>query len=467
MRKTVLFIWTAIIVSGSSGFAAQHQFQQVFADVAEKANPAVVTIVTDKIIKMDDFHKEFEEYFGWNFLPPGMDNGERRTNALGSGVIVDSEKGYVLTNNHVVEDTDEITIRLLDKREFTAKVIGTDSGSDLAVLQIDADDLSSIPLGNSDAIRVGEWVVAVGSPFSPNLSHTVTVGIVSALGRSNIIGNNKYEDFIQTDAAINPGNSGGALLNLDGELVGINTAIATGGFERANRGVGFAIPSNMVKNVMDDLIERGYVQRAWLGVYIQDLDDATARALDLDTRNGALVGDVVDGSPAEKAGIETGDVIIRFNDLDIRDPSHLKNVVSSSNPQSNVNVEVLRNGRNKSIAVNLEELPDQNSLASTPAEKNEDESLGLRVQDLNSSLRERFNIERGVEGVVVTSVNQNSAAARAGIRAGDVITRVGTKKVRRARDFTSLVKKAEKNDMVLLHLRSGDVARFLTLQLDN
>lgn len=467
MRKTVLFIWTAVILFGSNGFAAQHQFQQVFADVAEKANPAVVTIVTDKIIKMDEFHKEFEEYFGWNFMPPGMDNGERRTNALGSGVIVDSKNGYVLTNNHVVEDTDEITIRLLDKREFTAKVIGTDSGSDLAVLQIEADDLSSIPLGNSDAIRVGEWVVAVGSPFSPNLSHTVTVGIVSALGRSNIIGNNKYEDFIQTDAAINPGNSGGALLNLDGELVGINTAIATGGFERANRGVGFAIPSNMVKNVMDDLIEKGYVQRAWLGVFIQDLDDATARALEIDTRNGALVGDVVDGSPAEKAGIETGDVIVRFNNMDIRDPSHLKNVVSSSSPESNVHVDILRNGRNKTISVNLEELPDQNTLASIPVEKTEDSALGLRVQDLNASLRDRFDIARGIKGVVVTSVLHNSASARAGIRAGDVITRVGTKKVTRARDFNALVKKAEKNDMVLLHLRSGDVARFLTLQLDN
>lgn len=467
MKKTVFLIWTILVCTGTIGSAAQHQFQQVFADVAEKANPAVVTIVTDKVIKMDEFHKEFGDYFGWNFMPPGMNKGERRTNVLGSGVIVDSQKGYVLTNNHVVEDSDEITIRLLDKREFQAQIIGTDPASDLAVLQITAEDLTSIPLGNSDQIRVGEWVIAVGSPFSPNLSHTVTVGIISALGRSNIIGNNKYEDFIQTDAAINPGNSGGALLNLDGELVGINTAIATGGFERANRGVGFAIPSNMVKNVMDDLIEKGYVQRAWLGVYIQDLDDATARALDIDTRNGALVGDVVDGSPAEKAGIETGDVIIRFNDMDIRNPSHLKNVVSSSDPALKVNVDILRNGRNKSILVNLEELPKQNTLASVPTEKTDVTGLGLRVQDLTPSLRDRYSIDRGVKGVVVTSVLQNSIGSRAGIRAGDIITRVGTRKVTKAKDFNSLVKKAEKNDMVLLHLRSGDVARFLTLQLDN
>ena len=441
MKKTILIIWSIFVLNGSIVLSAQNQFQHVFADVAEKANPAVVTIVTDKIIKMDQFHKEFEDYFGWNFIPPGMNNGERRTNALGSGVIVDSDKGYLLTNNHVVADVDEITVRLLDKREFQAKVIGTDPASDLAVLQIDAKNITSIPLGNSDQIRVGEWVVAVGSPFSTNLSHTVTVGIVSALGRSNIIGNNKYEDFIQTDAAINPGNSGGALLNLEGELVGINTAIATGGIERANRGVGFAIPSNMVKNVMNDLIENGFVQRAWLGVYIQDLDDATARALEIETRNGALVGDVVVDSPAEKAGIETGDVIIRFNNLDIRDPSHLKNEVSSSDPEKKVNVEILRNGRNKLLKVILEELPKDNLVLSKSKTKTDETGIGLRVQDIDSSLRERYGIDRSTKGVVVTGVLQNSSASRAGIKAGDVITRVGTRKVTRAKDFQKFVQK--------------------------
>lgn len=462
MRKCFVITFSLLFVLSA---APQGSFQQVFADVAEKANPAVVTIVTNKVVKMDRFHKEFEDYFGWNFLPPGMENREHRTNALGSGVIVDAKEGTILTNNHVVEDVDEITVRLMDKREFSAAIIGTDPGSDVAVLQINANDLTAIPLGNSDAVRVGEWVIAVGSPFSTNLSHTVTVGIVSALGRSNIIGANKYEDFIQTDAAINPGNSGGALLNIDGELIGINTAIATGGFERANRGVGFAIPSNMAKNVMDEIVTKGYVQRAWLGVYIQDLDDATARALDLDARNGALVGDVVVESPAEKSGIETGDVIVRFEDEDVRDPAHLKNMVSASEPDRNVKVEIIRNGRNKTVTVRLEELPSEHTLASKPNKEKEESEFGLSVEDVSAPLRDRFDIEASVTGVVVTSVRPGSAADRAGIRVGDVITRVGTKTVSKAKDFHQQVRESERNQMVLLHLRSGDVARFLTLNL--
>lgn len=263
------------------------QFSKAFADVAEKANPAVVTIITNKVIKMQAFDRNNPFQFHQPFNPQ---EGERRQNALGSGVIIDSEKGYILTNNHVVDDVDGIQIKLIDKRVFEAKLIGADVKSDLAILQIEAKDLNEIKLGDSDKLRVGEWVMAVGSPFSANLSHTVTTGIISALGRSNILGNSRnYEDFIQTDAAINPGNSGGALLNMKGELIGINTAIATGGYERSNRGVGFAIPSNMAKKIMGDLISKGYVVRAWLGVYIQELDDAKARALDLEIRDGALI----------------------------------------------------------------------------------------------------------------------------------------------------------------------------------
>lgn len=465
MRKITLITFSILFNLGSLEAFPQTSFQQVFADVAEKVNPAVVTIVTNKVVKMDRFHKEFEEYFGWNFLPPGMEEREHRTNALGSGVIVDADAGYILTNNHVVENVDEITIRLMDKREYIAEIIGTDPGSDVAVLKIEAENLTSIQLGNSAEVRVGEWVIAVGSPFSPNLSHTVTAGIISALGRSNIIGANKYEDFIQTDAAINPGNSGGALLNLNGELIGINTAIATGGFERANRGVGFAIPSNMAKNVMDDLIAKGYVQRAWLGVYIQDLNDATARALDLDIRNGALVGDVVDDSPAEKAGIETGDVIVKFEDEEIRDPSHLKNIVSSSEPDRRVRIGIIRNGRNKTVAVRLEELPSKHSLAASPEKDKDNSEFGFRVQDMSASLRDRFGLDSDIKGVVVTSVKSGSTADRAGIRPGDVITRVGTQTVSKASGFQKQVMESERNNMVLLHLRSGDVARFLTLDL--
>ena len=285
---------------------------------------------------------QFED-FGFFFYPPNQPRQrEFKTNALGSGVIIDSKNGYILTNNHVVEDVDGIRIKLIDKREFDASIVGTDPKSDVAVLQIDAENLTDIKMGNSSEIRVGEWVMAVGSPFSENLSHTVTTGIVSALGRSNIMGAQSYEDFIQTDAAINPGNSGGALLNMNGDLIGINTAIATGGSGRSNRGVGFAIPSNMASRIMGDLIDKGYVTRSWLGVYIQELDSETAEALNIDVRNGALITDVVDGSPAEDGGIQEGDVIITFNGEPIANPANLKNVVSLTAPNSTSKVKVLR-----------------------------------------------------------------------------------------------------------------------------
>ena len=325
------------------------QFSTAFADVAEKAKPAVVTIITDKVVSLNQF-----DDFGFFFFQPDMPRQrEFKTNALGSGVIIDAKKGYILTNNHVVDDMDGIKVKLIDKREFDATIIGKDPKTDIAVLQIDAEDLIEIKLGNSDDVRVGEWVMAVGSPFSENLSHTVTTGIVSALGRSNIMNSQSYEDFIQTDAAINPGNSGGALLNMDGELVGINTAIATGGYERSNRGVGFAIPSNMADRIMTDLIARGYVTRAWLGVYIQELDSETAEALEMESRNGALITDVVKDSPAEKAGIQEGDVIVQFNGKSISDPSNLKNVVSLTAPESSNKVKIFINGSPKTINVVL------------------------------------------------------------------------------------------------------------------
>ena len=319
------------------------QFSKAFADVAEKAKPAVVTIITDKTVSLSQY-----EDFGFFFYQPGQPRQrEFKTNAIGSGVIIDSKEGYILTNNHVVDEMDGIKVKLIDKREYEATIIGTDPKTDLAVLKIDAEDLIDIALANSNEARVGEWVMAVGSPFSENLSHTVTTGIISALGRSNIMNSQSYEDFIQTDAAINPGNSGGALLSMDGKLLGINTAIATGGYEKANRGVGFAIPSNMVKRIMSDLIDKGFVTRAWLGVFIQELDSETAKGLNIKTRNGALITDVVDGGPAEEGGIQEGDVIVSFNDELISNPSNLKNVVSLTPPNSKNRVKVIRNGSKK------------------------------------------------------------------------------------------------------------------------
>ena len=368
MRKNLIIIFSIIISIGFSQKSIVQQFSKTFADVAEKVNPAVVTISTDKIIKMDRFNQyPFNQFFGWDRNP--SQEQEYRTRALGSGVIIDAAKGYIVTNNHVVEDMDKISVKLMDKRIFEATVVGSDPKSDLAVLQIEADNLSQVDIGDSEKLRVGEWVIAIGSPFSDNLSHTVTAGIISAMGRSDIISRENYEDFIQIDAAINPGNSGGALVDLNGKLIGINTAIATGGYERSNRGVGFAIPVNMVNKVMNDLIDKGYVVRGWLGVAIQEIDDSYAKALGLDTRDGALISNVANSSPADNAGLITGDVILEFNDVSINNSSHLKNVVSSSEPGKRYKVDIIRDGRRKSIYVKLGELPNEPQMAFMETEK--------------------------------------------------------------------------------------------------
>jgi len=436
------------------------QFSKAFADVAEKAKPAVVTIITDKVISM----RKFDD-FGFFFQPNIPRKREFKTNALGSGVIVDSEKGYILTNNHVVDEMDGIRVKLFDKREFDATIIGTDPKTDLAVLQIDADKLDDMRLGNSDDLRVGEWVMAVGSPFSENLSHTVTTGIVSAIGRSNILDSGSYEDFIQTDAAINPGNSGGALLNMDGELIGINTAIATGGYEKGNRGVGFAIPSNMADRIMSDLIDKGYVTRSWLGVIIQDLDSETAEALDISTRNGALIADVVKDSPAQDAGMQEGDVIVEFNGRSIMNTANLKNVVSLSAPESTNRVKVIRNGSPKTVKVTLQELPDNPQQFATRKRGN-DNNFGLELKRINESLKKKYEIDEDQDALVVTRIDPKGEAYEKGIREGDIIKRVGTEKVDSLKKFDRLVEKSKQKGTVLLLVKKpGGGSRYFTLNL--
>ena len=434
------------------------QFSRAFADVAESAKPAVVTILTDKIMKVPNN----DLFFFFNpYMDPNSDR-EYKTNALGSGVIVDAANGYVLTNNHVVEDMDNIRVKLFNKREYDAKIIGSDPKSDLAILKIEAEDLRQLKLGDSDKLRVGEWVMAVGSPFSENLSHTVTTGIVSALGRSNIIRGQSYEDFIQTDAAINPGNSGGALLNMQGELIGINTAIATGGYERGNRGVGFAIPSNMTKRIMEDLIDKGYVVRSWLGVYIQPLDNDAAKALEMETRDGALVTQVIEGSPAEKGGVEEGDVIIRFDNKNISDPSNLKNTVSLMPPGSKSEVVVFRNGSKKKLSVLLEELKDGKVVASNSSPSTS--ILGLDVREITDSLRKKYGIEDEDGKLVIVSVDSNSEAADKGLREGDIIKRVGTQQVLSIKEFKKKVKASKSKGSLLLLIKKIDgSSSFITL----
>ena len=458
MKKIFLYIFLLSNLFAQNSVV--RQFSKAFADVAEKAKPAVVTIITDKVISM----RQFDD-FGFFFQPNLPRQREFKTNALGSGVIVDSNKGYILTNNHVVDDMDGIRVKLIDKREFDATIIGTDPKTDLAILQIDAENLDDIRMGDSDELRVGEWVMAVGSPFSENLSHTVTTGIVSAIGRSNILDSGSYEDFIQTDAAINPGNSGGALLNMDGELIGINTAIATGGYEKGNRGVGFAIPSSMANRIMSDLIDKGYVTRSWLGVIIQDLDSETADALDIDTRNGALIADVVKDSPAEAAGIQEGDVIIEFNGKSIANTANLKNVVSLSTPESTNRVKVIRDGAPKTVKVTLQELPE-NPNQFVSRERTTTNDFGLQLKRITKTLRKEYEIDSDQDGLVVTRIDRNGEAFQKGIREGDLVKRVGTEKVESINEFNRLVEKSKSKGTVLLLVKKpGGGSRYFTLNL--
>jgi len=458
----IIFINTALWAQGS----ILEKFSSQFADIAEKANPAVVTILTEKIIQGDQYHSQIPEgddFF--RFFNPRQFQRDFRTQALGSGVIVDRELGYILTNNHVVENAEEITVRLLDKREFKAEIVGRDQKSDIAVIKINNADLTEVKFGNSDDLRVGEWVMAVGSPFSANLSHTVTVGIVSAKGRGNIIGNREfYEDFIQTDAAINPGNSGGALLNIEGELIGINTAIFTGGYDRSNKGIGFAIPSNMARKVMYDLIQNGRVIRSWIGVQIQPINHKYAKALNLKSRDGALIADVVHDSPAQKAGLKTGDVIQEFDGIKINSVDHLRNSVSSSKPDINYSLKIIRNGKEKNVKVKLEELPGSEVTLTAAKISSQKTELGIKVKKSTPALLREYGLDLSDEGVIVESVIPESPADREGIQEGDLITRIGTKTISNAREFNLEIQKAKKNKVILLHLKREGAARYLTLE---
>ena len=458
-------LFCLIIFSSMSFSQSAKFFSDTFSDVVKKVNSAVVTINSEKMVS-NDRRNPFEEFFYEDF-GYGYPKSERKTRALGSGVIVDSELGYIITNNHVVEGADQISIVLMDEREFKADIVATDPKSDIAVLKIDGKNLTEVKLGNSDNLDVGEWVLAIGSPFSANLSHSVTAGIVSAKGRSSVIGGIDYEDFIQTDAAINPGNSGGALVNLNGELIGINTAIATGGYMRSNAGVGFAIPSNLAKTIMNDLISEGRVIRSWLGVFIQDVDDAISKNLKLPDREGALVTDIVNGSPAEKAGFKIKDVIIDFSGNKIRNSSHLKNIVSSTRPKTIPNVKIIRDGKIKFLKVELVELPKEDEIYASNSSSSLPSSLGMRVENINQSILNRFGIDNNIEnGVIVINVSNSSIASESGIMVGDVISRVGDMQINSVSEFRNALKDLKEEESVLFLIKRRGGSIFIPLEIN-
>lgn len=450
-------------------------FERSLELVAEYVKPSVVSITTVKVFKHPTrrFHGEgrekrrrdpFRDFFGEDFFDrffPGPRNrppkGEFKTKSLGSGVIVD-KRGYILTNNHVVADMDELKVKLIDKREFDAKIIGTDPLTDLAVIKIEGENLVPAKMGNYDKIKPGQWAIAIGNPFG--LTHTISFGVISAIGRSGV-GIAQYENFIQTDAAINPGNSGGPLVNIKGEIIGINTAIFTrsGGYQ----GIGFAIPVNMAKAVLRDLIEKGRVTRGWLGVVIQNLDESLAKQFGVDVTEGVLISDVQDDSPAKEAGFERGDILIEFDDKKMVDINELRNTVAQTEVDKQVNVKVLRKGKEKTLTVKIGEQPsDLFGISAYPAGK----YLGMTVQDLTKELADSMGYE-GENGVLVSSVEQGSPAAQAEIKEGDLIKEVNREKVTNVKEFKEVLRGADKDKDILLLIRRGMHTRFVIIKSES
>tara|TARA_B100001750_G_scaffold241209_1_gene252256 strand:- start:464 stop:1819 length:1356 start_codon:yes stop_codon:yes gene_type:complete len=435
-KKIILFILSATLILGNS-------LSDAFIEVSKTANPAVVSIVgkqnMDNSMQMDPFFQYFPEFSDFFDLP------EEFGMSLGSGVIIDNSNGYILTNNHVIDGADEISVILFNKKEFIATLVGSDELSDLALLKIEADDLDDIKMGDSDQLQVGEWVVAIGSPFQQALSNTVTAGIVSAIGRSDIMSNKNIENFIQHDAAINPGNSGGALLNLDGELVGINTAIATGNsWSPQNAGIGFAIPINQARRVIDDIIEHGKVSRGFLGVGIQDIDSTMAEALGMKNQDGALIIQVVEDSPADKAGLKERDVILKVEGKKVDNASKLKLLISSNYPGDKTKLLILSNKKEKTIYVVLDTYPNSEESITQKNNNNEEfDLIGLIVSDANN-------------GVEIKKIDKTSNAYRSGLREGDIILAIESEKIKTKDDYMKSVDNYKKGDIIMMKIsRSG------------
>lgn len=425
----------------------------LLSDVAERVTPAVVNITTRRSRSLEalpDGHPMFREFFG-----PGRRRGPAEMGA-GSGVVISAD-GDIVTNNHVIEGADDIVVTFADKRELKAKLIGTDKPADLAFLRVEGKNLPFVPFGDSSALRLGEIVLAVGNPFG--VGQTVTMGIVSAKGRANV-GIIDYEDFIQTDASINPGNSGGALVNLKGELVGINTAILSrsGGAQ----GIGFAVPSNMVRPIREQIAEHGRVRRGWLGVAIQDLTPDIARSMGLKEQKGVLVSDVMEGGPAAKASLSVGDVIVQVNERPTPSAAELRNAVALLKPGTKAKLAVVHDGKSKELSVTLDEKKDEQEVAAKQSGSQE-VLAGLTLSDLDSALRQRLGVPAKVTGAVVTEIEDGSPAQRAGLEEGDVVTAVGRERIKSASDVAKAVPKGANE--VLLRVFKRGVFTFVVLRL--
>ncbi len=441
-----------------------------FAPVVKKVSPGVVRVFTTtkpRQSSMPEFpgfeNPFFRRFFGEDpDEAPGNPGSRRRgfrappQHGLGSGVIV-TKDGYILTNNHVVDGADEVKVALQDGREFEAKVVGRDPKTDVAVLKIEAKDLPFVTMADSDRIEVGDLALAVGNPFG--IGQTVTMGMISATGRANV--GIDYEDFIQTDAAINPGNSGGALVDVEGRLIGINTAILSrsGG----NQGIGFAIPTNLARDIMEKLVHDGKVTRGYVGLMIQDLTGALAREFKLKDNHGALVGDVVPKGPADKAGLKTGDVVLEFAGKPVRDSRQFRLQVARTSPGQQVPLKVLRDGETKTFELKIQELPGGQSVAKSDRSAPDEGTLnGVEVSNISPEARQRFNIPDNIKGALVTDLEPDCAAAEAGLSVGDVILEINRQPVKNADEAVRLTERP-KDKTTLLRLWSKGGSRFLVV----
>lgn len=420
--------------------------------LVKEVSPSVVNISTTTVVKgmnpNDRFMGPFREFFGEDFFDKFFGDAPQREfkqRSLGSGFIIDKE-GYILTNNHVVEKASAVKVRLKDGKEHDAKIVGRDSKTDIAVIKITTKNgLSVATLGDSDKLEVGEWVLAVGNPFG--LEHTVTAGIVSAKGR--VIGQGPYDDFIQTDASINPGNSGGPLFNLRGEVVGINTAIVSGG-----QGIGFAIPINLAKSLLPQLENKGKVVRGWLGVVIQKVTPELAKSFNLKESEGALVSDVMEDSPAAKADIHRGDVIVSFDGQRIKEMEQLPKLVAATEVGKKAKLGLIRDGKNLEIEVVVGELKDERKAAGETPET--EKNHGLVVQNITPEIARHLNL-KDQKGVIVTDIQPGSSAENADLRAGDIIVEINKKPIRSVVDFKELMKKASLKDGIIMLVKRGNV----------
>ena len=482
-RKTKVLAASALVVVGLAGWGVARAGQKFFtpgvhismklADPAEGPSrtgfapivksvlPDVVNISTSKIVKTpgadqfqfdtpDDLPPFFQQFFGRQFGPDNRHNTpheqSRRENSLGSGVIV-SPDGYILTNNHVVDGASDVKVTFSDKRQLEAKVIGTDPKTDIAVLKVQGSDFPAITIGDSTKAEVGDYALAIGDPFG--VGQTVTMGIISAKNRGNL-GIEDYEDFIQTDAPINPGNSGGALINDRGELIGINTAILSHG-SGGNEGIGFAIPVNMARSVMTQILDHGKVNRAYLGIMVQDVTPGIQKAMNLRDMKGVLVGDVNATGPAQRSGIQRGDVITEINGKPMSDSRELRNTISMMSPDSTVDVKLVRNGSPMDVKVKLGELPNENEQAKSEGESSEKALDGVKLETLDSQTARQLGLPAAATGVVVTDISPASPLASSGLQRGDVIQEVNHHPVKNVAELEEAVRKAGGNPLFLVN----------------